>query len=98
MTLRIDPEENELEALRAVTDWRGRQVLEIGCGEGRLTRRLARLGARVAAIDPDAKLIETARAALTTRLARRISFRAGSAERLPFGDGEFDVVVFAWAL
>jgi cyclopropane fatty-acyl-phospholipid synthase-like methyltransferase len=40
MTLRIDPEENEIQALRELTDWRGKRVLEIGCGEGRLSQRL----------------------------------------------------------
>ena len=54
MRLQVDPEGNEVRALRRAGPWRGKRVLEIGCGEGRLTLRLAGLGARVDAIDPDA--------------------------------------------
>jgi len=98
MTLRVDPEKYEIEALETLTDWRGKRVLEIGCGEGRLTCRLAKLGALVDAIDPDAKLIAKARKNLPKRFASRIRFHTGQAERLGHRDGGFDAVVFAWAL
>ena len=98
MTLVIDPEQNEIQALKEVTDWRGKRVLEIGCGEGRLTQRLAQLGARVDAIDPDPKLVRTARNALPKRFADRITFRTGHAEKLHHRKEKFDIVIFAWAL
>ena len=34
MPLRVDPEQNEVRALKGVTDWRRKRVLEIGCGNG----------------------------------------------------------------
>ena len=98
MPLRVDPEHNEVRALKGVTDWHGKRVLEIGCGEGRLTRRLAQLGAIVRASDPDAQLIRTARRNLPQRLAKRIRYQVGQAERLDHPNESFDVVVFAWAL
>lgn len=98
MALRIDPERNEIRALRHVTDWRGKRVLEIGCGDGRMTRRLARLGARVEAIDPDAALIRAARRRMPQSFSRRVRFRVGRAGRLDYAVGSFSVVVFSWAL
>lgn len=98
MSLRIDPEQNEVRALKGVTDWRHKRVLEIGCGEGRLTLRLARLGAIVDAIDPEAKLIRAARRALPRRFAKRIRYHVGKAERLDPPDESFDLVVFSWVL
>ena len=98
MTLRIDPEQNEVRALEGVTDWHGKRVLEIGCGNGRLTVRLARLGATVHAIDPDTKLIRAARRILPSRFAKRVRYKVGKAERLDHPDESFDLVVFAWAL
>ena len=98
MPLRVDPEENEVGALKSVTDWRRKRVLEIGCGEGRLTRRLAQLGALVSATDPDAQLIRTARKRLGQRLAKRINYRVGKAERIDHPSESFDIVVFSWVL
>ena len=97
MSLRIDPEQREVGSLVRVAEWRGRHVLEIGCGDGRLSLRLARLGAVVCGIDPDRARIRDARRRLR-RFSRRVRFRVGQAERLAHGAGSFDVVVLSWAL
>lgn len=98
MTLRIDPEQNEVRALGGLTDWRRKRVLEVGCGDGRLTRRLAQLGAIVHAIDPDAQLIRTARWNRPRRFAKRVRYRVGQAEWLDHPSESFDLVVLAWVL
>jgi len=98
MPLRVDPEENEIGALKGVTDWRRKRVLEIGCGEGRLTRRLAQLGALVSATDPDAQLIRTARRKLLPRFAKQIHYEVGTAEQIDHPSESFDIVMFAWVL
>ena len=98
MPLRVDPEENEICALKGVTDWRRKRVLEIGCGEGRLTQRLAQLGALVSATDADPQLIHTARRKLVQRFAKQIQYAVGKAERIDHPSESFDIVVFAWAL
>jgi 2-polyprenyl-3-methyl-5-hydroxy-6-metoxy-1,4-benzoquinol methylase len=98
MTLRIDPEQNEIRALKSIANWRGKDVLEVGCGNGRLTLRLARLGANILAVDPDAKLIRAARRNLPERLAGRVRYQAGSAEQLKYSNETYDIVVFSWVL
>ncbi len=98
MTIRMDPQQNEVRALRAAGAWRGQRVLEIGCGDGRLTLRLARLGAVVEAIDPDAESVRLARQQLPPRLARAVRYHLGEAENLKYPDESFDRVVFAWSL
>ena len=100
MTIRVDPERNELRALRGVDTWRGKKVLEIGCGDGRLTLRLASLGATrvIHAIDPSADLIRTARKNLPTKLANQIHYKVGSTEELKFPSNSYDIVVFSWVL
>jgi 2-polyprenyl-6-hydroxyphenyl methylase/3-demethylubiquinone-9 3-methyltransferase len=98
MALVIDPERNEISALKGVTNWRGKDVLEVGCGNGRLTLRLARLGATILAIDPDPKLIRTARKDLRERFKGRIRYLVGKAEQLKEQDNTYDLVVFSWVL
>lgn len=98
MALRIDPEQNEVLALQRITDWHRKNVLEIGCGEGRLTQRLVQLGAIVHAIDPDARLVRKARARLPQDFKKSVRYKTGQAERLAHADRSFDVVVFAWSL
>jgi 2-polyprenyl-3-methyl-5-hydroxy-6-metoxy-1,4-benzoquinol methylase len=98
MTLRIDPEQNEIRALKSVANWRGKDVLEVGCGNGRLTLRLARLGANIRAVDPDPKLIRTARKNLPERFAGRVRYQVGNAEQLKYSNDTYDLVVFSWVL
>jgi 2-polyprenyl-3-methyl-5-hydroxy-6-metoxy-1,4-benzoquinol methylase len=65
-------------------------VLDVGCGEGVLTYKWAReLGdRRVVGLDlPDPKL----EAEWSSRRRQNLEFRTGTADRLPFADGEFDL-------
>jgi ubiquinone/menaquinone biosynthesis C-methylase UbiE len=99
MALRVDPEKNEVHALKELADWRGKRLLELGCGDGRLTRRIvAHLGAQVDALDPDKKLIAKARKTLPARYSDRVRFRVGSAQDLKYPKQSFDIVIFAWSL
>ena len=94
----IDRERNEITALRRITDWRGKKVLEIGCGSGRLTRRIAKFGADIQAIDPDPNLINVARQTIPRSLASRVCFAVGKSSRLQYPKGSFDLVLFSWSL
>lgn len=98
MSIIVDPDENEVRALERVTNWRGKRVTEIGCGDGRLTLRLARLGAKVYAIDPDEALVRQARKSLPKRMASHVEFHRGRAEALRLPDESCDISIFAWAL
>ncbi|MEZ4595086.1 MAG: class I SAM-dependent methyltransferase, partial [Chloroflexota bacterium] len=61
MSIRIDPEEREFEALLALAgDLTGQRVLEIGCGNGRITTHLAPHAAHITAIDPNTERIAQA--------------------------------------
>jgi SAM-dependent methyltransferase len=71
-----------LEWLEAKAD---ENILDLGCGDGQLTQRIAATGARVIGIDISPEMV----AAASTR---GIDAHEGSAEQLPFGDQSFDAV------
>jgi 2-polyprenyl-6-hydroxyphenyl methylase/3-demethylubiquinone-9 3-methyltransferase len=75
MTIRQDPENSELDALHDfVGSFAGKRVLEIGCGNGRLTFQYAAEAALVHAIDPSEKKITEAREKMPTGLQNHLEF------------------------
>lgn len=99
MTIRIDPERNEIGLLKEADSWSGKKVIEIGCGDGRLTLRIAGLGAgSIHAVDPGRELIRSARKNLPARLKHTIHYNVGSAEKLDHPSDSFDIAVFSWVL
>jgi 2-polyprenyl-3-methyl-5-hydroxy-6-metoxy-1,4-benzoquinol methylase len=94
----LDPEGVHLSALRRLADFRGARVLEMGCGEGRLTEGIAEDADHVLAFDPDAESVDRARMALPAELADRVSYRVSAAEELEIEPSSFDIVVFSWSL
>ena len=73
-------------ALVELGDLRGRRVLDVGCGTGRLAAALAEEArAKVWGIDPSSEMVAVARAAVPPD----VGVRLGVAEQLPFRDGWF---------
>jgi len=71
-------------------------ILDAGCGFGGVAIALAQAfpGAQVVGTDLSEPLVELARAsAQTADLGDRVRFELADVERLPFTEGEFDVVV-----
>jgi 2-polyprenyl-3-methyl-5-hydroxy-6-metoxy-1,4-benzoquinol methylase len=79
----------------------GERVLDVGCGNGVLTRRLAQLGARVTGTDVSERFLERA-AARTTPFDQRIEYLVVDAtdetQLLALGEGTYDAVVCAMVL
>ncbi|HEV3219093.1 MAG TPA: class I SAM-dependent methyltransferase [Candidatus Acidoferrales bacterium] len=70
----------------------GQRVLDVACGTGVVAVTAARIGAKVSAIDLTPELLERARE--NSQIAGvEVDWREGDAEKLPFGDAAFDVVL-----
>ncbi len=96
--LRTDPERREVRMLVDRAPLRGARVLEIGCGDGRLTRRIAGTARAVVGVDPDGERIARAKRLTPARHRGRIQFEVGSGEDLRFPNRSFDLVLFSWSL
>ena len=94
----IDPEGAEMAALRATGTLDGARVLEIGCGDGRLTLRYAATASSVLAIDPHGEAIAKARTVVPAGLTERVRFEVGSALDLAQPTASFDVALLSHSL
>ena len=98
MTSLLDPEGEHLAALRRLADFHEQRVLELGCGDGRLTVGIAEDAEYVLAIDKDADAVTEARKTLPATLVDRVSYRIGSGKELDVEPHSFDITVFSWSL
>lgn len=94
----LDPEGVHLSALRRLADFRAQHVLELGCGDGRLTLGLAADASSVLAFDPDAEAVDRARRFLPADYAERVRYKVASGKAIEVEPASFDLVVFSWAL
>jgi 2-polyprenyl-3-methyl-5-hydroxy-6-metoxy-1,4-benzoquinol methylase len=94
----LDPEGAHLAALRRLGSFAGQRILELGCGDGRLTVPLAAEAAAVLAFDPDAEAVERARQSLPSELSDRVAYRIASGREIEIEPSSFDLVVFSWSL
>jgi SAM-dependent methyltransferase len=69
-----------------------KRLLEVGCGTGALTERIAKeLGASVVGLDSSQRMVDLTR-------DRGVQAQVGDVQELPFEDGQFDCVVAGWLL
>jgi 2-polyprenyl-3-methyl-5-hydroxy-6-metoxy-1,4-benzoquinol methylase len=100
MIVAADPEENESRSLFRLADLRGHEILEVGCGDGRLTWRIARQAARVLAIDPFEPSILRARSQLPHDLEATVEFRHATFRDFAstWPPASYDTLILSWSL
>ena len=98
MVVRLDPEEIETKVIHNVIDFRGKSVLEIGCGNGRMTWRFAHEAASVLAFDPKEADILAAKEHIPDALKATVSFQVADISSIDLPKGAFDVAIMSWSL
>jgi len=92
-----DPDKIEIKYLYEVAELEQAHVLEIGCGDGRLTWCYATSARRVSASDPASKRLAVARRECPLVLASSLTFVQARAEALPFPPETFDLAMMTWS-
>jgi 16S rRNA A1518/A1519 N6-dimethyltransferase RsmA/KsgA/DIM1 with predicted DNA glycosylase/AP lyase activity len=99
MSVHLDPEHNETEALfKLCPDWRGKSVLEVGSGDGRLTWRFAGRASRVVAIEPDQEVHQVALADRAGDMDHVEFLNLGLDEYARSSKEKFDIALLSWSL
>ncbi len=93
-----DPEQTEVQFLNRFAQLQNKRILEIGCGNGRMTWRYAEQTNSVVGIDPDPARLAVALQDRPKALANTVSFFQAHAQELPFASATFDGVILAWSL
>lgn len=97
MTIQKDPERTETKYLNQFVDFTGRRVLEIGCGEGRLTWQYVTKTDWTIGVDLDMDGLRVAVIDRSSDLHDKVSFALADSIRLPFQKEKFDITILAWS-
>lgn len=79
--------------LKLLGNVKGKKILDLGCGTGIYAKILTGRGAKVKGIDISEEEIKIAR-----KEVPKVEFKVGSAEKLPYKNKEFDIVLAALVL
>lgn len=93
-----DPEGFEQKTLNRFGEFKNKRVLEVGCGEGRLTWKYAGASALTVGFDPDHSALRIARADSPGNWQKHVHFLGASAKHIPFAKETFDTAILAWSL
>ena len=96
MTVQKDAEGNEARYLRQFADMDGKRILEIGCGDGRLTWRYANAARHVTGIDLERDDLRIAGIERGSGLERTVALAQADSIHLPFRQHAFDLAILAW--
>ena len=92
------PSDLELKTIRALVNFSGQSVLEIGAGDGRLSWPFAPEAAQWIALDPDADEVNAAARALRENPFPTVRLLVGDGRALSFPAEYFDLALFTWSL
>jgi 2-polyprenyl-3-methyl-5-hydroxy-6-metoxy-1,4-benzoquinol methylase len=98
MGVTIDRGGAEIHALRELADLTDADVLEVGCGDGRMTRRYANEAAHVLALDTDEERIARAVDATPAALRVKVDYVVGDITEAQLVPEAYDVAILAHSL
>ncbi len=98
MSYSVDRDGVETAIIHDLVDFDGMSVLEVGCGNGRLTWSYGNEASEVIALDVNEAKIKEAVEACPVELRAKVTFRAADVNSLDTGDDSFDIAVLSYSL
>ncbi len=98
MSSSIDPEDTEITVIHELVDFSGAGVLEVGCGDGRLTWSYADEAATVVAMDMNGEKIERAGETIPASLRPKVSFVVTDIAKVDLSPDAYDIAILSHSL
>jgi len=98
MDFSVDRDGVETAMIHDLVDFSGMRVLEVGCGDGRLTWRYGSEASEVVALDVNRKKIKAAVEACPMELRAKVTFQAMDINSLGTGEDGFDIAILSYSL
>jgi ubiquinone/menaquinone biosynthesis C-methylase UbiE len=98
MSSSIDPEGTEISVIHELVDFSGADVLEVGCGDGRLTWRYGEEAATVLAMDMNGEKIERATEATPASLRSKLNFVVADIAKVELSPNAYDMAILSHSL
>ena len=92
------PEGVETRIVHRLVDFLGKDVMEVDCGDGRLTWRYADQAASVVAVDLKEDKIALAREHTPEPLRSSVTFQTADFASFNPPDASFDVAILSWSI
>jgi len=94
----VDRDGVETTIIHDLVEFDGMRVLEVGCGNGRLTWRYGNEASEVVALDVNEARIKEAVEARPVELRAKVAFRTADVNSLDTGDDSFDIAILSYSL
>ena len=98
MSISVDRDGAETAIIHDLVDFDGTRVLEVGCGNGRLTWSYGNEASEVVAFDVNEAKIQEADEACPVELRAKVTFQAADVNSLDTGDDSFDIAILSYSL
>jgi len=92
-----DPEHNELKHILEVGKLKGKNVLELGFGTGRITFEIVKHAKHVTAIDKDVDYVSYCENMAKERKIKNLTLKAWDIKNLAALKGQYDVIISGWS-
>lgn len=96
--MRIDPQKKEERLLKRLVNLKEKVVLEIGCGDGRISFLLAPLSKKFIGIDVEPKVIIEATRKIPGDLREKLEFRTGFGHQINLPSESIDTILMVLTL